>query len=44
MGFDFEGRVKIFDFGLSKELDPMQQAEDGLYSMSGGTGEFMFLR
>jgi serine/threonine protein kinase len=38
VGFDFEGNVKIFDFGLAKELDPEQRAGDGLYEMSGGTG------
>jgi hypothetical protein len=39
VGFDYEGRVKIFDFGLAKELDPKQQLpeQNGLYNMSGGT-------
>lgn len=30
--------MKLFDFGLAKELDPRQKNDDGLYNMSGGTG------
>ena len=37
VGFDFDGRVKLFDFGLAKELDPLQKTADGMYEMSGGT-------
>ena len=43
VGFDYEGRVKLFDFGLAKELDPKQKAQDGLYHMSGGTGSRRFM-
>lgn len=43
VGFDFEGRVKLFDFGLAKELDPLQQEDSGLYNMSGGTGSRRFM-
>lgn len=43
VGFDFEGRVKLFDFGLAKELDPKQRSEHGLYNMSGGTGSRRFM-
>lgn len=43
IGFNFDGRVQIFDFGLAKELDPHQQNEDGLYNMSGGTGSRRFM-
>lgn len=43
VGFDFEGRVKLFDFGLAKELDPKQLKKHGLYSMSGGTGSRRFM-
>lgn len=40
VGFDCNGQVKVFDFGLAKELDPNQEQADGLYEMSGGTGKF----
>lgn len=43
VGFDFEGRVKLFDFGLAKELDPLQRTSDGMYEMSGGTGSRRFM-
>lgn len=43
VGFDFDGRVKLFDFGLAKELDPLQRTEDGMYEMSGGTGSRRFM-
>jgi serine/threonine protein kinase len=43
IGFDYEGKVKIFDFGLAKELDPKQRTESGLYKMSGGTGSRRFM-
>jgi len=32
VGFNFEGRVKLFDFGLAKELDPLQKTADGTCS------------
>lgn len=43
VGFDFDGRVKLFDFGLAKELDPLQKTADGDYEMSGGTGSRRFM-
>ena len=43
VGFDFEGRVKIFDFGLAKELDPQQKRSAGAYAMSGGTGSRRYM-
>jgi serine/threonine protein kinase len=43
VGFDAEGRVKIFDFGLAKELDPKQRCRNGMYTMSGGTGSRRFM-
>lgn len=43
MGFAFDGRVKLFDFGLAKELDPLQKTDSGLYNMSGGTGSRRFM-
>ena len=46
IGFDYQNKVKIFDFGLAKELDPKQQvnnSKQALYSMSGGTGSRRFM-
>jgi serine/threonine protein kinase len=43
VGFDFDGQVKIFDFGLAKELDPKQHTGNGLYTMSGGTGSRRYM-
>lgn len=38
IGFDVRGDVKIFDFGLAKELDPRQKLPDGTYKLTGDTG------
>ncbi len=35
--------MKLFDFGLAKELDPLQKTSDGMYEMSGGTGSRRFM-
>ena len=46
IGFDYQNKVKIFDFGLAKELDPKQQvcnSKQELYAMSGGTGSRRFM-
>ncbi|KAL7578287.1 hypothetical protein ACA910_012700 [Epithemia clementina (nom. ined.)] len=43
VGFDYDGNVKLFDFGLAKELDPKQKTSNGLYQMSGGTGSRRFM-
>jgi serine/threonine protein kinase len=43
VGFDFDGGVKLFDFGLAKELDPRQKMDSGMYQMSGGTGSRRFM-
>jgi hypothetical protein len=31
IGFDVRGDVKVFDFGLCKDLDPRLKAKDGAY-------------
>ncbi len=43
IGFDIRGDVKIFDFGLSKELKPSQQVGNDQYHSSGlaGTRRYM---
>ncbi|VEU35947.1 unnamed protein product [Pseudo-nitzschia multistriata] len=38
IGFDVRGDVKIFDFGLAKEIDPRTRLEDGTYKLTGDTG------
>lgn len=38
IGFDVRDDVKIFDFGLAKELDPNSQLDDGTYKLTGDTG------
>jgi serine/threonine protein kinase len=38
IGFDVRGDVKIFDFGLAKEIDPTKVKPDGLYKLTGDTG------
>jgi len=38
IGFDVRGDVKIFDFGLAKELDQREKLDDGTYNLTGDTG------
>jgi serine/threonine protein kinase len=35
---NFKGDVKIFDFGLAKEFDPLKQDVNGFYQMTADTG------
>jgi serine/threonine protein kinase len=41
VGFDAEGSVKVFDFGLARQLHDDERGEDGLYHMTGFTGTGM---
>lgn len=43
IGFDVRGDVKIFDFGLAKEMRPEDLVQDDLYSMSGNTGSLRYM-
>jgi len=43
IGFDGEGTVKLFDFGLAKELREEERTEDGLYHMTGLTGAIRYM-
>src|SRR5688500_1531551 len=38
IGFDVRGDVKIFDFGLAREFDPLQRDDDGLFHFTADTG------
>mmetsp|Transcript_12102 Transcript_12102/g.22649 ORF Transcript_12102/g.22649 Transcript_12102/m.22649 type:complete len:404 (-) Transcript_12102:3051-4262(-) len=42
VGFS-EGRVKIFDFGLSKKLLPDDRVVNGLYRLTGNTGSLRYM-
>jgi len=43
VGFDVRGEVKIFDFGLAKELLPSAKLSDGNYKLTGCTGSLRFM-
>ena len=38
IGFDIRGDVKIFDFGLAKEINPAKVDKKGMYNLTGDTG------
>jgi serine/threonine protein kinase len=43
VGFDVRGDVKIFDFGLAKEIVPSQMLDDGTYKLTGDTGSLRYM-
>jgi serine/threonine protein kinase len=43
IGFDKSGTLKIFDFGLAKELVEDRKTENGLYKMTGFTGGIRYM-
>jgi len=45
IGFDIRGDVKLFDFGLAKELDPSLKSEgcSEMYELSGNTGSLRYM-
>jgi len=43
IGFDINGVLKLFDFGLAKELRGDERLEDGLYKMTGCTGSIRYM-
>lgn len=43
IGFDVRGDVKLFDFGLAKELTEDEQMEGDVYKLSGKTGSLRYM-
>jgi len=43
IGFDVRGDVKLFDFGLAKELKREEMVGNDLYHMSGNTGSLRYM-
>lgn len=43
VGFDTNGVLKLFDFGLAKELNPNEQNTEETYEMSGKTGSRRYM-
>jgi len=43
IGYTSTGILKIFDFGLAKELLPKDKTEDGLYKLTGFTGAIRYM-
>mmetsp|Transcript_3987 Transcript_3987/g.6078 ORF Transcript_3987/g.6078 Transcript_3987/m.6078 type:complete len:410 (+) Transcript_3987:92-1321(+) len=43
VGFDSNGTVKLFDFGLAKELIPKQRIDNDTYEMTGDTGSRRYM-
>ena len=41
--FPNEGDVKIFDFGLCKNLSPKLKTKDGMFKLTGRTGSFPYM-
>merc|ERR1711862_514665 len=43
VGFDVNGKVILYDFGLATELDMREKLEDGNYKLTGGTGTMRYM-
>lgn len=43
IGFDVRGTVKLFDFGLAKELHPDDRRPNGTYRLTGETGAVRYM-
>merc|ERR1712039_516016 len=43
IGFDINGKVILYDFGLAAELDLRDKLEDGNHRLTGGTGTMRYM-
>jgi len=43
IGFNAEGELKMFDFGLAKRITNADAAEDDLYNLTGNTGSLRYM-
>ena len=43
LGFDTNGTLKLFDFGLAKRTDTAESAGDGMYHLTGNTGSLRYM-
>lgn len=43
IGFDVRGTIKLFDFGLAKEIDLSTKDENGTYKLTGYTGSPLYM-
>jgi len=43
IGFDVQGTLKLFDFGLAREVNSEQKSVNGLYQLSGNTGSRRYM-
>lgn len=43
IGFDVRDDIKLFDFGLAKQLDEADKNEDGTYKLTGDTGSLRYM-
>jgi len=43
LGFDVNGALKLFDFGLAKRMDTVEKSADGMYLLTGNTGSLRYM-
>jgi len=43
LGFDTNGTLKLFDFGLAKRMDTAESTGDGMYLLTGNTGSLRYM-
>lgn len=43
IGFNAEGQLKMFDFGLAKKITNADKSDDDLYQLTGNTGSLRYM-